>query len=155
MRSPNCPIATAILLISLGGCFTMQSNPSSLPEAMKIPEIQHAMEVRQSLEDEKCQIKSLGTELRRRFNFNRHSARCPLVFVVPRHYLARLKPPNTLRQSAKVILEKGPLYVEKINHLTGNGQTPQIAIWSRQGSSVRSPMKRLSPSLRKIIGKPR
>ncbi len=123
MRRHYYPIAIASLLIPVGGCLTVQSNPSSLPDAMKIPEIQHAVDVRQSLEDEKRQTTSLGAELRAA-STSIATRPVALSSLSSRDIIQReIEITQSLRQSAKVILEKGPLFVEKIDRLSGRLQS--------------------------------
>jgi tetratricopeptide (TPR) repeat protein len=90
---------------------------------MKIPEIQHAVDVRQSLEDEKRQTTSLGAELRAA-STSIATRPVALSSLSSRDIIQReIEITQSLRQSAKVILEKGPLFVEKIDRLSGRLQS--------------------------------
>ena len=79
--------------------------------------------LRQSLEDEKRQTTSLGAELRAA-STSIATRPVALSSLSSRDIIQReIEITQSLRQSAKVILEKGPLFVEKIDRLSGRLQS--------------------------------
>jgi hypothetical protein len=109
-------LQAVVLLLAVAGCRHVDKDAEKLPDAIKLPAIKEALKMRESLEHDRLEITQIDGRAA-------HIAAQHLVLPTggPDALVKTLiESVHSLRESAKVILDKGPSFLDKIDSFSSS-----------------------------------